>query len=367
MKEFARNVLDHLQPVLLVCDRRGQVVYANEAASRLWQKDQQKLCQKPFDLLFLGDETLLTKLHQALKYGKEFNAREYPITAPQLRQGVFEITISPIFEDGKIEQALISLFEVTAQRDKQEREQQLRLNEAVGLLASSLAHEIQNPLSGIKGATQLQMRDLAQVGLSVEPSQMILEEIGRIERLLEQLLLHSDPLPLKFAPFNIHELLETVLWFEENSSERRLFLQRIFDPSLPEIEGDRDKLHQVFLNLIRNAIEASPEGGEVSIRSSFCSQWQLAGKHLSPQRQYLLVEIQDQGPGVAPEHVSQLFRPLFTTKKNGHGLGLSISYRIIQSHAGWLHYLPRPGGGALFQVYLPTRQTPSVGTTRDAL
>ena len=219
-----------------------------------------------------------------------------------------------------------------------------------------MAHEIQNPLGGIKGATQLQMRDLEELGISTEPSEMVLEEINRIERLLEELLLHSDPLPLSAQPFNIHELLETVIWFEENRGNRRLLLNRIFDPSLPEIEGDRDKLHQVFLNLIRNAIEASPEGGEVTIRSSFCSQWQLAGKHLTPQRKYVLIEVQDQGPGVADKHFGQLFQPLFTTKPTGHGLGLSISYRIIQSHAGLLNYQPIPGGGALFQVYLPIQQ-----------
>ena len=111
-----------------------------------------------------------------------------------------------------------------------------------------------------------------------------------------------------------------------------------------------------FLNLIRNAIEASPEGGAVTIRSSFCSQWQLAGKHLTPQRKYVLIEVQDQGPGVADKHIGQLFQPLFTTKPTGHGLGLSISYRIIQSHAGLLNYQPIPGGGALFQVYLPIQQ-----------
>ena len=356
MKDFAHNILDHLPSALLVCDQRGQVIYANEAASRLWQKDSQKLCKKPFDLLFLGDETLLSKLYQALRHGKEFNAKEYQIDAPNLRHGIFELSISPVYEDGKIISALITLYDISAQRDKQEREQKLHLNNAIGMLASLMAHEIQNPLGGIKGATQLQMRDLEELGISTEPSEMVLEEINRIERLLEELLLHSDPLPLSAQPFNIHELLETVIWFEENRGNRRLLLNRIFDPSLPEIEGDRDKSHQVFLNLIRNAIEASPEGGEVTIRSSFCSQWQLAGKHLTPQRKYVLIEVQDQGPGVADKHIGQLFQPLFTTKPTGHGLGLSISYRIIQSHAGLLNYQPIPGGGALFQVYLPIQQ-----------
>src|SRR6056300_1384253 len=196
MKDFAHNILDHLHSELLVCDQRGQVIYANEAASRLWQKDTQKLCKKPFDLLFLGDETLLSKLYQALRHGKEFNAKEYQIDAPNPRQGIFELSISPVYEDGKIVSALITLYDISAQRDKQEREQQLHLNNAIGMLASSMAHEIQNPLGGIKGATQLQMRDLEELGISTEPSEMVLEEINRIERLLEELLLHSDPLPL---------------------------------------------------------------------------------------------------------------------------------------------------------------------------
>ena len=136
-----------------------------------------------------------------------------------------------------------------------------------------------------------------------------------------------------------------------------MLLNRIFDPSLPEIEGDRDKLHQVFLNLIRNAIEASPEGGEVTIRSSFCSQWQLAGKHLTPQRKYVLIEVQDQGPGGSGQetHRTVVSTPLYN-QTNWTWAGFVNFLSSIQSHAGLLNYQPIPGGGALFQVYLPIQQ-----------
>jgi two-component system nitrogen regulation sensor histidine kinase GlnL len=322
----------------------------------LWQRDRQKICEKPFDLLFFGDETLLSKLHQALRYGKEFEAREYRIPVPYLRKSVFEVSLRPIFQRGEIKYGLLSLQDVSEHLDKQAWQQQQQVNESMVTLAATLAHEIQNPLSGIKGATQLQIRDLEQAGMSTEPSEMVLEEIGRIERLLEQLLLHVAPMSLRYERFNIYEVLNTVLWFEENRLNRNLNFVREFDPSLPEIEGDRDKIHQVVLNLIRNAIEASPAGGEICLRSMYCSQWQLAGKNLNPHLRYIMIELKDQGPGVPPENQAQLFRPLFTTKRTGHGLGLSISYQIIHSHQGLLQYVDSEDGGATFQIYLPTRQ-----------
>ena len=132
-----------------------------------------------------------------------------------------------------------------------------------------------------------------------------------------------------------------------------VIFHREFDPSLPDLIGDRDKLHQVFLNLIRNAVQASPAKGRISIRTSYCSQWMLASRNLDLHQEFYLVEIEDEGSGIDPIHEAHLFKPLFTTKSSGRGLGLSVSFRILSEHGGLLQYKRSKKGGAIFQVYVP--------------
>jgi len=221
---------------------------------------------------------------------------------------------------------------------------------------STLAHEIQNPLGGIKGMLQLLERDLEHSGMETEPAKMMFSEIERIERLLKQLLMHSHPMPIKSQSFNLHELLDTVLSFER-SSHPGLRFTAYYDASLPDIEADRDKLHQVFLNLVRNASEACPADGRVRVLTRHCAHWELAGTNLDPTRRYILVSIEDEGPGIPEELRKNIFKPLFSTKKQGTGLGLSISFRLVESHGGQLRYQPSERSGACFQVILPESQS----------
>ena len=181
---------------------------------------------------------------------------------------------------------------------------------------------------------------------------MVLAEIDRVERLLKQLLLHSGPIPLVASRFNIHELLNTVIQFENNSAPSINF-KRIYDTSLPDINSDRDKLHQVFLNLLRNAAEASSKNSTVTIYTRFCGKWELTGTNLDPELNYTLVTVEDQGTGIAPQNREKLFKPFFSTKKRGHGLGLSISFRLVKSLGGMLSYTPSDSVGSVFQVFLP--------------
>ena len=182
----------------------------------------------------------------------------------------------------------------------------------------------------------------------------MLNELERVERLLKQLLLHSGPMPLDSSSLNIHELLNTVIQFEKNSVPRIKF-KRIYDTSLPEINSDRDKLHQVFLNLLRNAAEASAKNLTVTVSTRFCGKWELTGTNLDPELNYTLVTVEDEGAGIAPENRNKLFKPFFSTKKEGHGLGLSISFRLVKSLGGMLSYTPRDSDGSIFQVFLPER------------
>ena len=199
---------------------------------------------------------------------------------------------------------------------------------------------------------QLLERDLQKSKISNSSTGMMLAELDRVERLLQQLLLHSHPLPLELISFNVHELLHELIRFEQNTATQIQFI-RSFDTSLPDIQADRDKIHQVFLNLIRNAVEASKSDASVTVHTRYCGKWELAGTNLDPERSYTLIAVEDEGSGVSNEQREQLFKPLFSTKKEGHGLGLSISHRLIQAHGGLLRYVQSNSGGSIFQVFLP--------------
>ncbi len=348
------TVFHNLLYPILVVNRSCEVILCNDAVSQFWQRDKLRVLHKPLKKFFPPNGTVITNLPKVFEEGKNFTISDHSLNISPTQEKVVNISMNPIYSpDRKINHAVILVHDHTHHYHIREKEQEMAILDSIGTFVSSVAHEIQNPLSGIKGATQLLQRDLESAAMSTASTQMILKELNRIDRLVKELLLHSQPMPLEYSTFNLHELLNTVIWFEENSSNLPVRFHRYFDPSLPEIVADRDKLHQVFLNLIINAVEASPMDGDIFIRTNYCPKWQVAGKKLNVNQEYYLIEFEDRGSGVSPEFVEQLFKPLFTTKRKGTGLGLSISFRIISAHQGLLEYHPSARQGSVFKIYLP--------------
>jgi len=352
-KVLISALTDHLPQAVIVFDQKEEVVYCNDAAAQFWQRDSQRLLGKQSRELFHADVMIQEKIRGVLNSGNVFRMGGYVLKTPPLQERGAEIVIAPVRnKTGKVKQAVITLLESTTLQETQAREQEEQLSRALGTLAASLAHEIQNPLSGVRGMLQLLERDLQKSKISNSSIGMMLAELDRVERLLKQLLLHSHPLPLVLTSFDVHELLNAVIRFEQNTATQIRFI-RSFDTSLPDIKADRDKMHQVFLNLILNAVEASKADASVTVHTRYCGKWELAGTNLDPERSYTLIAVEDEGSGVSNEQREQLFKPLFSTKKEGHGLGLSISHRLIQAHGGLLRYVQSNSGGSIFQVFLP--------------
>jgi len=344
---------DHLPQAVLLINQKEEVVYCNDSAAQFWEKDSQRLVGKKSSEFFDADIMIQEKIRGVLDSGKVFRMGSYVLKTPPLKERVAEVVIAPVRKkSGIVKQALITLLEITTFQESQAREHEEQLVCSLGTLAVSLAHEIQNPLSGVRGMLQLLERDLQNLKINNSTIGMMLEELGRVERLLKQLLFLSHTVPLVRSSFDVHDILNTVIRFEKNSATQIQFI-RSFDTSLPEISADRDKLHQVFLNLIRNAVEASKEDAFITVHTRYCGKWELAGTNLDPERSYTLIAFEDEGSGVSAEQRDQLFKPLYSTKKEGHGLGLSISHRLVQAHGGLLRYVRRNPSGSIFQVFLP--------------
>jgi len=176
----------------------------------------------------------------------------------------------------------------------------------------------------------------------------MLEEIDRLNGLMAQLLELTGPPRMERMAVNIHQILDRVVAIEGAGGTRFL---REFDPSLPSVTGDASRLTQVLLNLVRNAVEATPEGGTIRLSTRMETTYRV-GRGNGRER-FLSVEVSDDGEGIAEENLNRIFSPFFTTKSGGTGLGLAISQRIVAEHGGVLRARSVPGGGATFTVTLP--------------
>lgn len=352
--ELATAIVESLTTPLLVVDREGRVRVGNPAAGLFWRLAPDRLRQVTLQRLFPGD----TRLTQAVARAIE---SESSSTIPGLRveQGaeagplLLRAQVDPLLLPGKsVELVLIVLWDETHRTQLEAAAREAHLADSLSLMVRRLAHELQNPLSGIKGATQLLARRLAGVPDGAEFPGVILKELERLERLIRNMLGYGAEPPLARSTFNLHELLDEVLWFVSNSGVE-LKLERDYDPSLPDLWADRDRMHQVFLNLIRNAAEASPAGSTVRVRTDTLGPWQERDERPDPARTYFRIEVEDEGPGVPEADRNRLFAPFYTTKREGTGLGLAISYQIVRAHEGVLRYRPAAEGGAIFTVLLP--------------
>jgi two-component system nitrogen regulation sensor histidine kinase GlnL len=263
------------------------------------------------------------------------------------------VHLDPVLRGGHpAEQVLITFWDETQRGQQAQAEREQHAMDSITLLVRRLAHELQNPLAGIKGATQLLARHFGVQEDVKEYASVIQREAERLERLCRGLLVQGSDLAPGKTAFNVHELLDAVIWFQANAGARVKII-RDYDPSLPDLLADRDRLHQVFLNLLKNAAEASPAGGSVTVRTRMVGRWQGTELLRGGNAVYFAIEVEDQGAGVAEADLEHLFTPFFTTKKNGHGLGLYICYQIVRAHGGQIRYHAGRTGGAVFTVLIP--------------
>jgi two-component system nitrogen regulation sensor histidine kinase GlnL len=226
---------------------------------------------------------------------------------------------------------------------------------AVGRVAVGLAHEIRNPLGAIRGAVQLLKRELGDEARWGEYTEVLLNEVGRVNRIIEMLLDLGRPVSLRPVPLNIHQLLERVaLLSGEMATERGVQIHRRYDPSLPPILADEDRMLQVIHNLVRNAIEAMPRGGRLTLGTRLSLDPLFAKVDLGAgQRSMAEVQVIDEGEGIPEAVRAKLFTPFFTTKERGLGLGLSLCHRILEEHRGAIQIASEAGRGTTVTCFVP--------------
>jgi two-component system, NtrC family, nitrogen regulation sensor histidine kinase GlnL len=214
---------------------------------------------------------------------------------------------------------------------------------------------VRNPLGAIRGAVQLLRRELGSDSRLGEYTDVLLTEVDRVNRIIETLLDLARPIQLRAVPLNLHQILERVtLLNEEGARERGVTLIRRYDPSLPPILGDEDRLLQVFHNLVRNGLDAMDHGGRLTLTTRVSLNPLFGKMDLGAgQRSMVEAQVTDEGPGIPDAVRARIFDPFFTTKDKGLGLGLSICHRILEEHRGAIQVDSAAGRGTNVTCFLP--------------
>jgi len=337
--------LELLSTAVLMLDDKLHVTYANPAAETLFAHGRKHLIGASFDRALPGSAGLMDRLRQAVDDEAGFNENDLVLDL-----GGESMHLHCVVSPAETPQAalVVELRELD-QQIKIERESRMQeQQEANRELIRNLAHEIKNPLGGIRGAAQLLERELADAEQR-EFTQVIVKEVDRLQSLLNRLLTPSR-LP-RVAPLNIHEVVErvrTLLTAEFPAVE----IKRDYDTSLPDLAGDKEQLIQAILNVARNAAQATGEQGEIRITTRIARQVTIARQRF---RHAVAVAIEDDGPGVPAGLADRIFYPLVSGRQGGTGLGLSLAQSFVSQHHGLIEFESVPGN-TRFTILLPVRE-----------
>jgi two-component system, NtrC family, nitrogen regulation sensor histidine kinase GlnL len=348
-------VLAGLPDAVVAVDSDTRVVFWNAAAEELVARSSRRAVGRALKDIFPFDDSLIRRLGETLASGESRSESETAVVTTDNRRVPVSLVTAPIFaRDGSVEGAVAVLRDLSR---IQQLEGEVRRGEtlaAAGRMAVGLAHEIRNPLTAIRGAVQLLQRELGSSPLT-EYTGVLLKEVDRVNRVIEMLLDLARPVQVHRVPLNLHQLFERVaLLQEEAARERGITMVRRYDPSLPAILGDEDRLIQVFHNLVRNAIEAMKNGGHITL-STRVSVNPIYGKMGPGGESRTMVEavVTDEGGGIPPGLRQRIFDPFFTTKESGLGLGLALCHRILEELNGAILVESDEGRGTAVTCFLP--------------
>jgi two-component system, NtrC family, nitrogen regulation sensor histidine kinase GlnL len=337
---------------LIMVGAEGKVLYANQAAEQFFAMGLGLLLRQHLADLVPFGSPLLQLVQQTRERGASIAERNVDLSTPKFGERLADVTLSLASEP---EGAVIVLMQERGLAQRIDRQLLYRgAARSMSGMAAVLAHEIKNPLAGIRGAAQLLEESVPLADRSL--AQLIRDEADRIRVLIDRMESFGDPMSLTRTAVNIHEVLDRVKQVAETSFGRHLRILENFDPSLPPVSGDRDTLIQTFMNIVRNAADAAPkDGGEIVLSTGYRPGVRIAvGGQGKAQRVSLPLEVtvRDNGSGIPSDLLPHIFDPFVTTKAKGAGLGLALVAKVIADHGGVIECESQPRR-TLFRVLLP--------------
>lgn len=361
MKHDLQGIFEALLDGVVVLDHSGRIELLNSEAVRLFDSSTAIRPGEPLeerlgpdhpicDILDRVRQTQRASIHDEVDFPSRLSA---PIPV--------DVAVSILSEDGSTTPRIaIALRDRSTARSLREEVSERERQESYGQIAAGIAHEVKNPLGGIRGAAEL-------IGMNAanerdrKVSQLIVSEVDRISSLVDELMVFARGERLELQNVNVHRPLDALLdLLKLERGYEKIEIKRQYDPSLPELRADPARLQQIFLNLARNAMQAMEETGGTLILSTRMS---LEHRIVSPDgfaRPTIEIRFEDTGPGIPADLLHRLSTPFFTTKNKGTGLGLSVARHWIRRHDGRLRISSRPGEGTRVEVHLP------LGPMKDA-
>ena len=347
-------ILDNLSTAVFVLSEDFSVIEYNPAAEMLLQVSQKRIETSTLEELFLDfDQSLIEEMREIMVAGHTYTQREGDLCLINGDHILVDCTISSISAPkGQTKACLLVEMQARDRLMRISREEQLHENqETARILVRGLAHEIKNPLGGIRGAAQLLETEIS--GEHSEYTQVIIDEVDRLRSLVDRML--GTHKALNLNPLNVHEILERVCSLILAESGKSIKVIKDYDPSIPEIMGDKSQLIQGFLNIAKNALQALEAQIQRGEAASICIRTRTLRQFTIGQKRHRLVariELIDNGPGIDRSLIQNIFYPMISGRAEGTGLGLSITQSIFTKHNGLVECESQPGH-TNFIVYLP--------------
>ena len=343
-----QTILDNLSTAIVLLTDDMRIEYINPACENLLQVSSRQAIGYSLEKLILIDESFEKRLLNAIDDLNPISEYESSIMLPDGRKLMIDYVLTPLQLADNTTQIMLEIAHMDRHIRITREEKLLTEQSATRNLVRGMAHEIKNPLGGLRGAAQLLERELPNEELK-EYTQIIIGEADRLQQLVDRML-GPNNVPKK-RNVNIHQILEHVrqLITVELHSEEHIHFKRDYDPSLPDIMADSDMMIQAILNITRNAVQALNGNGEITLKTRPLRHFTIGHTH---HKLVLQADIIDNGPGIPEEIREQIFYPMVTGRAEGTGLGLSIAQSLINQHDGLIKVSSQPGE-TIFTIYLP--------------
>jgi two-component system, NtrC family, nitrogen regulation sensor histidine kinase GlnL len=347
----AIQLYDNLSTAVILFDRKLRLTCINSAGEDLLLVSCRRVIgQKPEEIL-PDPPTLAEMVARALDTNQSYTERRITLTLPNTRSIKVDCKVTPIINNDTCSEIIVELIDTDSHQRALREENQTLLQDTARESLRGMAHEVKNPLGGIRGAAQLLERELSNGNPELkEYTRIIIQEADRLRNFIDRVL--TSELQQNLERVNIHELLEYVCSLVIAEYGGSFNLTRDYDPSLPSVTVDSSQIIQSVLNVMKNAVQAAGPDGNVWIRSRIL---RLVTLQKRIHKLVVRVDIIDDGPGIPPEIENGIFYPMITGRPEGTGLGLTIAQSLINKHGGIIEY-ERSDEKTTFSIYLPTEQ-----------
>ncbi len=344
LRAFNQNVIENMTTGLIAVDIAGIVTVFNKAASALLGLRTEEVIGQTATVAFARTPKLVTPLTAALKTRQRLDERNVVIQHWDGSSITIAVTTTPMYTaEGEFSGVLGLIEDLTALKTLEAESRRLDRLAVLGEMSAIVAHELRNPIAGISVGVNYLTKKIAQDTTDYQAGQMILKEVDRVQRIIEDILLVARPLDLQKESHSLKEIINAVEQeYRAPLREKQILLKTTLAEQLPEIVVDRGRVEQVFSNLIENAVHAMPEGGVINI-----SAYNL------PTEGVVAIRLNDTGYGILASNQQTIFEPFTTTKNRGTGLGLALSRRILEAHNGSIHIAASDQTGTTFEIRLP--------------